>query len=78
MQQRMKWSVSTGRTLWKSIQEHDLQGKSAQVAYHLLFAIVPLLIFLTALSAFVSQRVGTDDAMNNIREWLAERLSQKN
>lgn len=58
----------------KEFREDDLPGLAAQVAYHLLFSVVPLLIFVTALSATISQAVGIDDAVNDILDWLFERL----
>jgi membrane protein len=70
----MKTSIAYGKNLWREIKEDDLQGKAAQIAYHLLFSIIPLLIFLTALSSFISQRIGVDDAMNNITDWVRDRL----
>jgi membrane protein len=74
MQQRMQTGIAFGKDLWREIKEDDLQGKAAQIAYHLLFSIIPLLIFLTALSSFISQKIGVDDAMNNITDWVREQL----
>lgn len=70
----MRSGVAYAKKLWREIQDDDLQGKSAQIAYHLLFSIIPLLIFLTALSSFISQQIGIDDAMNDITAWLREQL----
>lgn len=74
MQPRMQTSIAYGKNLWREIKEDDLQGQAAQIAYHLLFSIIPLLIFLTALSGFISQQIGVDDAMNNITDWVSEQL----
>ena len=59
---------------WREFREDNVQGLAAQVAFHLLFSIVPLLIFLAALSGFISRQVGIDDAMVEVRQWLAARL----
>lgn len=66
--------VPTAKAIFKEFQEDDLQGLAAEVAYHFLFSIVPLLIFLTALSAFISQAIGINDAMANITDWLFEAM----
>lgn len=58
------------RTTVNEFRQNDLQGAAAEVAYHLLFSVVPLLIFLTALSGFVTRTIGVDDAMGSITEWL--------
>ena len=62
--------VATAKETFKDFKEDDLQGLAAEVAYHLLFSVVPLLIFLTALSGFVSSKVGVNDAMASITDWL--------
>jgi len=66
--------MTYGKNLWSEIKEDDLQGQAAQIAYHLLFSMIPLLIFLTALSSFISQQIGVDDAMNNITDWVSDQL----
>jgi membrane protein len=65
---------STAKTTFREFREDDLQGLAAQVAYNFLFAVVPLLIFLTALSGFVSRAVGVNDAMSSITDWLFANL----
>lgn len=62
------------KALWQDFREDDVQGLAAEVAYNILFAVVPLLIFLTAMSGFVSRLVGVDDAMNSITTWLFKNL----
>ena len=66
--------VPVAKETFKDFKEDDVQGLAAEVAYHLLFSVVPLLIFLTALSGFVSRWVGVDDAMESIRTWLFDNL----
>lgn len=65
---------STAKRTFREFREDDLQGLAAQVAYNFLFAVVPLLIFLTALSGFVSRAVGVNDAMSSITDWLFKNL----
>lgn len=48
----------------------DLQGMAAEIVYHLLFSIVPLLIFLTALSGAIGQRIGVGNTVGEITIWL--------
>src|SRR5829696_6264432 len=74
MHPRIQTSMTYGKDLWSEIKEDDLQGQAAQIAYHLLFSMIPLLIFLTALSSFISQQIGVDDAMNNITDWVSDQL----
>ncbi len=74
MHPRIQTSMTYGKNLWREIKEDDLQGQAAQIAYHLLFSMIPLLIFLTALSSFISQQIGVDDAMNNITDWVSDQL----
>ncbi len=69
--------LPTAKTVFKEFREDDTQGLASEVAYHLLFSVVPLLIFLTALSGFVSRAVGVNDAMGNITPWLFENLPQQ-
>jgi membrane protein len=66
--------LTTAIAVFKEFNKDDLQGLAAEVAYHLLFAVIPLLIFLTALSAFISQAVGIDDIMTSVNEWIVANL----
>lgn len=45
--------VSFARQLWNRIFEDDVFGRAAQLAYYWLFSLFPLLIFLTALLAYL-------------------------
>jgi membrane protein len=60
----------TAKATVKRFMAADLQGMAAEVAYHLLFSIVPLLLFLTSLSGFIGRRIGTGNVMNDITAWL--------
>jgi membrane protein len=59
----------------KSAYKDDLMGEAAGVAYHFLFSILPLLIFLTALSGQVSRVIGTNDVMRRITDFLFDNLA---
>ena len=64
--------VATAKATYKDFREDDLQGLAAEVTYHLLFSIIPLLIFLTALTGFVSRWVGPGDVVSDVIRWLRE------
>ncbi len=66
--------VETAKATVHKFRKDDLQGLAAEVAYHLLFSVIPLLIFLTALSSFVSQAIGTEDAVQRVTDWLFAHL----
>ncbi|MEA2523028.1 MAG: rane protein [Thermomicrobiales bacterium] len=66
--------VATAKGTFKQFREDDLQGRSAEAAYNILFSIVPLLIFLTALSGFIARAAGVDDSMQRITTWLFEHM----
>ena len=64
--------VATAKETFRDFREDDLQGLAAEVTYHLLFALVPLLIFLTALAGFVGRWVGQAEVMTRVTTWLRE------
>lgn len=66
--------VATAKATFKEFQTDDIQGRSAEVAYNVLFSVVPLLIFLTALSGFVARAAGVDDSMDSITGWLFDHM----
>ena len=43
----LSW-IELGKRVWSEINEDDVWGRSAQLAYYFLLALFPLLIFLTA------------------------------
>jgi membrane protein len=59
----------------KRAHKDDMMGEAAGVAYHFLFSILPLLIFLTALSAQVSRAIGTDNVLSKITDFLFDNLA---
>jgi len=65
--------VPTARAIFRDVKGDDITGLAAAVAYHTLFAVVPLLIFLTALVGVISQAFGIDSVMTDITDWLFNR-----
>lgn len=66
--------MTTAKAIYKEFNKDDLQGLAAELAYHLLFAVIPLLIFLTALSAFLSKAIGLGDIMDSVNNWIVANL----
>lgn len=66
--------VPTTKQTFRELREDDLQGRAAEVAYNVLFSIVPLLIFLTALSGFVARAAGVTNSMQRITTWLFDHM----
>ena len=62
--------VATVKATVKDFIESDLQGMAAEMAYHLLFSLLPLLIFFTALSGEIGRRIGTGDIVDQLTNWL--------
>jgi membrane protein len=64
------------KRLYSDFMEKDLQGVAKQVAYNVLFAIGPLLIFITALAGFIVQRVNADqpNPVVPLTSWLEQQL----
>ena len=65
-----------GRTAVRTFLDKDVTGLAQQIAYNILFAVAPLLIFLTAFSGLIVQQVNAD-ATNPalpILEWLDDNL----
>lgn len=65
-----------GRTAVRTFLENDVTGLAQQIAYNILFAVAPLLIFLTAFSGLVIQQVNADIANPAlpILDWLDTNL----
>lgn len=66
--------VAAAKATFRDFQQDDIQGAAAQVAYHFLFAIVPLLIFVTALAGFVSHAIGVQNTVDSITRWLFDHI----
>jgi membrane protein len=65
--------VPTTVAIVKDIMRDQVTVLAAGVAYHTLFAFVPLLLFLTAMVGIVSRMIGIDSVMNNLTDWLFNR-----
>ncbi len=66
--------VEIGKEVWQEVQDDDLLGLAAEVAYNLLLALFPTLIFLAALAGFIGSSVGVGDLFNRIVGYLAQVL----
>jgi len=68
--------------IWRRAEGDDVFGASAQLAYYLMLALFPMLIFLTSLVAYIPgiqdnileaiARIAPDDAIRLVRETLAD------
>lgn len=58
------------------VSERDLTGLAQQIAYNILFALGPLLIFMTAFCGLITQRVNSDaqNPVEPVTDWLAANL----
>jgi membrane protein len=65
--------IETVKATVRDFLDDDLQGAAAEVAYNFIFAIVPLLIFLTALSAAIGRAFGVGASMADVTDWLFNR-----
>jgi membrane protein len=66
--------IGVGKELWTRIQEHDISGLAAELAYRFLFALFPFVLFLTALAAFIAGAVGVQDPTGQIMAGLGDNL----
>jgi membrane protein len=66
--------MGLGRELWTRIQEHDLSGMAAELAYRFLFAIFPFALFLASLAAFAAATAGVPDPTGQILAGLGDNL----
>jgi membrane protein len=66
--------VAVARCMYQRFRRDDLQGAAAETAYHVLFSIVPLLLFLAALTGYVSAWLGVNDTIDEVTGWLEETL----
>jgi membrane protein len=76
MQTRTQALIANGRELFKSFQRNETQITAASMAYAILFALVPLLIFIAALSGFVSRWIGSDDTVSNVTDFTFRHLPE--
>ncbi|MGH2558332.1 MAG: YihY/virulence factor BrkB family protein [Thermomicrobiales bacterium] len=66
--------LGVAKSMYRQVQDDDLMDEAAAVAYHILFAVVPLLVFVTALSGFITNAIGQDDVVTDVTNWLFEQL----
>lgn len=65
-----------GRTAVRTFLDNNVPGLTQQIACNILFAVAPLLIFLTACSGLIIQQVNADAANPALPllDWLDEKL----
>ncbi|GKS57964.1 hypothetical protein YTPLAS18_14910 [Nitrospira sp.] len=59
-----------GQRLWKEIQEDEVLGRGAQLAYYFLLAVFPMLLFLTALIGLFPINTSTSSLLQYAEEIL--------
>jgi membrane protein len=69
-------AIDVGKYTFKTAKERDLPGMAQQIAYNVLFALGPLLIFVTALAGFLTQTINSDaeNPVAPISDWMTENL----
>jgi membrane protein len=68
--------ANVGKETFRAARERDLTGMAQQIAYNVLFALGPLLIFITALAGFLTQRINSDaeNPVLPITNWMNDNL----
>ncbi|MBA2278006.1 MAG: YihY/virulence factor BrkB family protein [Chloroflexia bacterium] len=66
--------VALAKAMFQEYRAKDLSSLAQLIAYNLLFALAPLLIFLTAFAGLLAQQVGLGNSMSDITDWLQENL----
>ncbi len=68
--------MDIGKYLFKDIRDKDLTSVAKQIVYDVLFAIAPLLIFITAIAGIVTRQVNADqqNPVVPIIDWMEENL----
>ena len=67
-------AVAFGRDLLTRVQDHDVSGMAAELAYRFTLAIFPFGLFLAALGAFVAGWLGLDNPTDEIIAGLGDNL----
>ncbi len=65
----LSWT-ELGRRLWKEIQDDEVLGRGAQLAYYFLLALFPMLLFLTALIGLFPINTSTSTLLQYAEEFL--------
>jgi membrane protein len=65
-----------GKQILRALKEKDLSGLAQQIAYNILFALAPLLIFLTAAAGAITQAINSDleNPAEPVLQWMQETL----
>lgn len=74
MSDERRAALAVPMRMFQEFREKEVSVLAQLIAYNLLFALAPLLIFLTSFSGLVARRVGLGNTMNDVTEWLQENL----
>jgi membrane protein len=71
-----KESKAIGRVVVNAVKEKDLTGLAQQIAYNVLFALAPLLIFVTAVTGWITQIVNSESQNRAapVLDWMQRTL----
>jgi membrane protein len=71
-----KESKAIGRVVVNAVKEKDLTGLAQQIAYNVLFALAPLLIFVTAVTGWITQIVNSEsqNPAAPVLDWMQRTL----
>ncbi len=71
-----KSAMEIVKYLFKDIREKDLTSVAKQIVYDVLFAIAPLLIFITAIAGIITRQVNADqqNPVVPVIDWMEENL----
>ena len=71
--------IAFARQFVRDVRSRRLTGMSQQIAYNILFALGPLLMFVTAFCGFVTQRLnaGSANPVEPVTDWLAANLPRE-
>ena len=71
--------IAFAGNLVRNVRSRRLTGMSQQIAYNVLFALGPLLMFVTAFCGFVTQRLnaGSANPVKPVTDWLTANLPQE-
>lgn len=69
-------AMNVGKSTVSIVKKRDLTGMAQQIAYNVLFALGPLLIFVTALAGALTQQINKDaeNPVRPITDWMNENL----
>ncbi len=72
-----RWSAplfERGKALLAAYREHDIPGLAAELAFRIFLALVPFLLFLTALGALIAHGIGGASSSERVVELLGDSL----